>query len=306
MNGHTRKGRAAPDAAAPGPAGTQEGTQAGPIRWRSPRRGHPSAGFTLVELLIAAVIATILMGAVYQILVTNQRISGVQREQVVAHQTVRAGIDLLAQELREVSASGGDLLVLGGDSVAFRAFRAHGVVCAIGADGPSSIRVMPLGRPFVNEEQIYVFADDDPETAVDDAWFRSTVQDAGTLGAVTCGSDNREAQGIMPGLSAAQLLRVRPGAIVRSWERVRYGLVVRDGESFLMRQVQGQAAAPLVGPLAPGVGLVFEYLDAVGNETAAAAQVARVQITLRTVSEERTEAGQQVADSLTTSVFLRN
>jgi len=259
-----------------------------------------------VELLVAAVIGTVLMGAVYQVLVSNQRISGVQREQVVAHQTVRAGLDLLAQELREVSASGGDLLVLGGDSVAFRAFRAHGVVCAVAADGATSIRVMPLGRPFADEEQLYVFADDDPETAVDDAWFSSITQSAGTLGAVTCGADNRAAQRIMPGLSATQLLRVRPGATVRSWERVRYGMVVRNGESFLMRQVQGQAAAPLVGPLEPGVGLVFDYLDAIGNETAAAAQVARVQITLRTMSEARTEAGQQVRDSLTTSVFLRN
>lgn len=292
--------------ATPGPRETGEG----PIRRRSPRPGHRSAGFTLVELLVAAVIGTVLMGAVYQVLVTNQRVSGVQREQVVAHQTVRAGLDLLAQELREVSASGGDLLALGGDSVAFRAFRAHGVVCAVSSDGSSSIRVMPLGRPFVDEEQLYVFADDDPETAVDDAWFSSIVQNAGTLGAVTCGADNSPAQQIMPGLSAAQLLRVRPGAIVRSWERVRYGLEVRNGESFLMRQVQGQTSAPLVGPIDPGVGLVFDYLDASGNETAAAAQVARVQITLRTVSEARTEAGQQarqqVRDSLTTSVFLRN
>jgi len=297
MNG--RKGMGC---ATPGPRETGEG----PIRWRSPRPGHRSAGFTLVELLVAAVIGTVLMGAVYQVLVSNQRISGVQREQVVAHQTVRAGLDLLAQELREVSASGGDLLVLGGDSVAFRAFRAHGVVCAVAADGATSIRVMPLGRPFADEEQLYVFADDDPETAVDDAWFSSITQSAGTLGAVTCGADNRAAQRIMPGLSATQLLRVRPGATVRSWERVRYGMVVRNGESFLMRQVQGQAAAPLVGPLEPGVGLVFDYLDAIGNETAAAAQVARVQITLRTMSEARTEAGQQVRDSLTTSVFLRN
>jgi len=302
MNGHGCNDGTGGRNAAPGSVGPGEG----PVRWRAPRPGHGSAGFTLVELLVSALIATILMGAVYQVLVTNQRVSGVQREQVVAHQTVRAGIDLLAQELREVSASGGDLLVLGGDSVAFRAFRAHGVVCAVAADGSPSIRVMPLARPFEDEERLYVFADDDPETTADDAWFSSTTQNAGTLGAVTCGTDNRPAQRIMPGLSAAQLLRVRPGAIVRSWERVRYGLEVRNGESFLMRQVQGETAAPLVGPLQPGTGLTFEYLDANGNTTATAAQVARVQITLRTVSEARTEAGQQVADSLTTSVFLRN
>jgi len=302
MNGHACHDRTCSRDAASGPVGTGKA----PICSRAARPGHGSAGFTLVELLVAALIGTILMGAVYQVLVSNQRVSGVQREQVIAHQTVRAGIDLLAQELREVSASGGDLLVLGGDSVAFRAFRAHGVVCAVSADGAPSLRVMPLGRPFEDEERLYVFADDDPETAADDAWFSSIAQNAGTLGAVTCGTDNRPAQRIMPGLSATQLLRVRPGAIVRSWERVRYGLEVRNGESFLMRQVQGEPAAPLVGPLQPGTGLTFEYLDADGNTTATAAQVARVQITLRTISGAWTEAGQQVVDSLTTSVFLRN
>jgi len=264
-----------------------------------------SAGFTIVELLIAALIASILMGAVYQVLVTNQRVSIVQREQLLGHHTVRSGIDILAQELREVSAGGGDLQVIESDRVSFRALRAFGVVCAIGEDGQPSLRVMTQGRPFVEDEVLYVFADDNPETAQDDAWF--SVPASSVNSGYSCGADNQPAQRIMvPGLSSAQRNRIRPGAPVRSWELVEYRVQVESGEPYLVQQVEGRDPFRLVGPLASDGGLEFTYFDENGNETAAAAQVATVQVTLRTDSDARTGDGRTIDDELTVVVALRN
>jgi len=263
-----------------------------------------SAGFTIVELLIAALIASILMGAVYQVLVTNQRVSIVQREQLLGHHTVRSGIGILAQELREVSAGGGDLQVIESGRVSFRALRAFGVACAIGEDGQPSLRVMTQGRPFTEGEVLYVFADDDPETAQDDVWF--SVPASNVSSGFSCGADNQPAQRIMvPGLSSAQRNRIRPGAPVRSWELVEYGIQVVSGEPYLVR-VQGGETSRLVGPLSSDDGLEFVYLDENGNETASAAQVATVRVTLRTDSDARTAEGRTIDDELTVVVALRN
>jgi len=281
----------------------QKGTsRMGDSRGRAGALG--SAGFTLVELLIAALIASILMGAVYQVLVTNQRVSIVQREQLLGHHTVRSGIGILAQELREVSAGGGDLQVIASDRVSFRALRAFGVVCAIGEDGQPSLRTMTAGRPFTEGEVLYVFADDDPETAQDDVWF--SVPASNVSSGYTCGADSQPAQRIMvPGLSSAQRNRIRPGAPVRSWELVEYGVQVVSGEPYLVR-VQGGETSRLVGPLSSDDGLEFVYLDENGNETAAAAQVATVRVTLRTDSDARTAEGRTIDDELTVVVALRN
>ncbi len=274
---------------------------------RAPRS---EAGFTLVELLVAAVIGMILVGAVYQVLVTNQRVSAVQQAQVAGHQTVRAGVDLLSQELREVSAGGGDLLVMTSDSVAFRALRAFGVVC-LEPESPSfAVRVWTSGRPFTEGMSVYVFAEGDPETTADDAWFRVPIWGVTAPGSRTCGPDDDiPAQRIfLMGLSDVQLSRIRTGAPVRSWDRVRYGIGTVAGEPYLVRQVAGVDATPvpLVGPLAGPGGVAFTYLDAAGNETADPAAVARVTVTLRTASAATTMDGRVVADSLTTTVFLRN
>jgi len=280
--------------------------RSGPGRPRARGFGPIGArGFTLVELLISIVVSTILLGAIYQVLATNQRVSAVQGEQILSQQTVRAGMEVLSQELREVAARDGDLLTLETSRVAFRAPRAFGLACEVIPNTPPTLRVAPIGRPFEAGDSVYVFADGNPSRADDDVWFGVAIQSvsAGT----PCGADGVPAQSIVltgPG-NSLDVARIRMGAPVRSWEVVEYGLEVIGGESYLTR-VQGGTSARLVGPLEPGTGLAFEYLDQGGNPTTVAGSVTRVRVTLRTVSGARTEQGRQVADTLTTLVFLRN
>lgn len=270
----------------------------------APARAGRTAGFTIVELLVAAVVASILMGAVYQVLVTNQRISVVQREQMAGHQTVRAGLDLLAQELREVSGGGGDLLEAEEDQIAFRALRAQGIACLVGSAVNPVVNVLVPTRPFVAGEPLYLFADDDPETDDDDSWLQATIQDAD--GGVTCGTDLQPAQELtLTGLDAAQWAQIGAGAQVRSWEEVEYTVQDYSGVSYLVR-IQDGDAARLVGPLAAGNGLRFEYLDTDADPTANAGEVRQIRVILRTTSVAQTGSGGSIADSLSTSVHLRN
>jgi len=264
-----------------------------------------SSGFTITELLVAILISTILLGSIYQVLITNQRIAVVQREQVLGQQTARAGLDILTQELREISAAGGDLTAIEVSRVAFRGLRAFGIACQVTNSTPPIVTVANEGRRFVVGDSVYVFADGNPSISADDQWMAVAVTEV--TNNLTCGTDAVPAQRLVlsgPGLQA-DADRILSGAIVRAWEGVAYETESVDGVTYLSR-VRGGVSARLVGPIRADNGLAFRYLDENGSQTNVPANVARIAITLRTLSEARDQAGQQVRDSLTTSVNLRN
>lgn len=266
-----------------------------------------NAGFTLVETVVAMLIAAILLGATYQVLVTTQRVSTVQTEQILANQTVRAAVDVLAQELRETSIAGGDLTLADADRVEFRALRTFGVACVV--DEPS-LRVANFGRRFSTQDRVFVFADGDRSTAVDDTWHPATVVDIPGLSEFCPGSPPKPAQRLaLAGGIDGEWGGVRQGAPVRGFQVVAYHEGEVDGEPYLVRTAEG-ATVPLVGPLDPDGGLELEYLDADGNvlgTPATPGNVRRVRITVRAASGARMAPGADpVGGVLTTTVFVRN
>jgi prepilin-type N-terminal cleavage/methylation domain-containing protein len=267
------------------------------------RRG--ASGFTITELMVAIVIGTILIGSIYQVLITNQRIAVVQREQVLGQQTVRAGIDLLVQELRELSPGGGDLSTIAASEVAFRGLRAFGVSCQVVNSVPPVVTVANEGRPFAVGDSVYLFADGNPAVAIDDEWMSVAVTQV--TNGLTCGTDAVPAQQLAlsgPG-TQQDSDRVLSGAIVRGWDGVSYSLKTVNDVVYLSRE-QGGVSSRLVGPLRAGNGLAFRYLTADGAVTTVPADVARIEITLRTLSQATNRDGNHVTDSLITSVNLRN
>ena len=92
-------------------------------------------GFTLVELIIVAVLGAVVVGSTYEIMLSSQRAYTVQTAQIQGQQTVRAGIAILFSELREMSRAEGDILTMGSDRIEVRAMRAFGLVCGVGAAG---------------------------------------------------------------------------------------------------------------------------------------------------------------------------
>lgn len=271
-----------------------------------PRLNLPgNHGFTVVELMVAILIGTILMGSIYQVLVTNQRLALVQREQVLGQQTTRAGLDLLVQELREVSAGGGDLTAIQNNRVEFRALRAFGVACQVVNGPPPLVTVANEGRPFVAGDSVYLFADGNPAIAADDQWFTAAVTEV--TNGLTCGTDAVPAQRLALSGPADEDTAdlILSGTLVRRWEGVAYAMQEINGVTYIVRE-QGGSTDRLVGPIRSGNGLTFRYLDDTGVQTNIPASVVRIEVTLRTLSNARDQAGALVMDSLTTSVNLRN
>lgn len=256
-------------------------------------------GMTLVELLIAMVAGMVVLGAAYQVLVTSQRVYTVQSERVVGQQTVRAGMEVLFGELREVSPREGDLLDLDEREVEVRAMRAFGLVCDIGT---GSISVLLQNGEIEADHRMFVFADGDPEDMSDDDWVEfaglSVTDDSS---ACAQGSEVQTVTGL------SGIGDVREGAPVRSAATWTYGAYEFDDGWYLGRTSGGSSSAvPLVGPLDSRTGLRFEYLDADAMETTDPSEVRRIRVTLRTASDATDRSGNEVSDSLTADVFLRN
>ena len=90
-------------------------------------------GFTLIEMLIALVLLAIVAEVLLRLLTASQRVSRAQSRQVALQSSVRAGALLVPSELRELSVGGSnpDLLVLGRDSITYRAMRGLGYTCSL-------------------------------------------------------------------------------------------------------------------------------------------------------------------------------
>ena len=81
-------------------------------------------GFTLVEILVAMAIASVVMAGIYSAYSSQQRSYIVQEQVAGMQQSLRAAMDLMERELRMVGFdpygnSGADIITAGGDNITF-------------------------------------------------------------------------------------------------------------------------------------------------------------------------------------------
>lgn len=266
-------------------------------------KNRTRGGFTVVELLIVTVLGALVVGATYQVLIVNQRTYTAQNAQIQSQQTVRAGLDVLFGELRELSTGDGDIIAFGIDTLKVRVMRRFGLVCGTNI-GAGTVDVLRVGNWFEVGDSVVIYAENDVASANDDDWFMGLVIARDTT--FSCGAAPAQRLTI-PAVSAAAaaLDTVRIGASLRSFTHYTYGLFNIDGEPYLGRR-QGTTATPLVGPLRSTNGLAFMYLDTLGAVTTTLANIAQVGVTLRTLSGVRGPDGRFVSDSIKTRIFARN
>jgi prepilin-type N-terminal cleavage/methylation domain-containing protein len=289
-------------------------------------------GFTLIELLVALVLLGLVSAALYRILVNNQRLYMAQTQRIDLSQNVRAAGSILPAELRELSASEGDIIAMSPTSITIRAMRWLSFVCQIPVlGGPSwnGLQMIIRGgapgqmgfygaRGLQNSDSLLVYWDGNQTNRLDDYWpIGGVVASApvncpgvpvspGTL--VTFNASPSP----VPFATANVAGAITVGAPVRGWERVTYSLFQSptDGQWYVGFQPAGQTMQPLIGPLLAN-GLQFDYYAADGSVTAVRTQVARIDLTVRARTANAIRKGGQAAaaiavDSVVTSVALRN
>jgi prepilin-type N-terminal cleavage/methylation domain-containing protein len=263
------------------------------------------SGFTLVELTLVVLIASVVVAALYSVLISSQRAFSYERATVRGNQVMRAGMEVLFSELREISPQQGDLIAMNDDTVTIRAARAFGLVCQVSSPYPVyNVRVRKVGDGFQAGDSAFIFADNDIKLRGDDVWVPTVVRSASTSG--NCGGDQAQEMSLTAGFAFAGD-SVSPGAEIRAFKRYTYGLMrMYFGETYLARWEPGIGNyQALVGPLDED-GLSFVYQDSTGAVTNIRNNVRQIRLTLRTSSPVRGLDGDRLADSLTTTIFTRN
>lgn len=264
-------------------------------------------GFTMVEMLVVTVLGSLVVLAVYQVLLTNQRTYTAQNAQITSQQTVRAGMDVLTGELRELSRQGTDILAFGADSLKVRTQRKFGLACSVNV-AAGTMNVIKYGSWIAVDDSVVMYAENRTSTASDDSWIkgkvtsRDTTAMCGTRAAATLTIPQ-----ISTAASGASHDTIRAGSPVRTYTIYTYGIYTVDGAPYLGRKDSGSSTVnPLVGPLKSTTGLAFRFLDTLNAETTTIANIAQIEITLRTSSTVRGPQGGYIADSVVTRISLRN
>jgi hypothetical protein len=222
-----------------------------------------------------------------------------------ARHAMRASATILASELREVSAAGGDLLAIGPDSVAIRSTVGFAIACAVNT-GVSQISLTEVSGHFslADADSILIFVENGIDDG-DDTWRALHVTGLSPGGpACTWGSPADMMAAINGSLNGVWI-----GAPVRLFQPYVYGLYQEgDGRSWLGRKEAAPAASyiPVAGPLAPADsgGLVFTFYDAVGAPTTNRFNVARIDIQVRAPAYRSLDEPDY--RTLSTSTYLRN
>jgi type II secretory pathway pseudopilin PulG len=297
-------------------------------------------GFTLIELLIVVVLGSTVIMATLGILITNQQIHTVNTATVAGQQSTRMAADILSTELREVSASGGDILSMSATSLEVRLMRKFSLTCATDLLGtqPSLtvIKTIPAAGTLTNAmalmsgistfavgDQVFVYADNDPGDPDDDVWIPATV-DVVAVSATSCnpfGGDPLDTSDDVDGVTltftgqkndfSEDLLDpqgdfVDIGAPVRSYLEYTFSTMTRGGDEYLARREGNGAWVPMVGPLRATNGLEFVYRDAMGVVTNTPADVRQIEVTVRTGSTVLNSLGDLVSDEITMLIYTRN
>lgn len=267
-------------------------------------------GFTLVELLVVVVLGSLVLMAALQVLITNQRTYTAQSAVISGQQSTRMALEVLFSELRELSPSGGDIMMMSQDSLRVRLMRKFSIVCATDYSGVGlgnfDITVLRLpGATFATGDSIFVFANNDEGDDADDVWIKTSIGNVASQSCPQAGSPpGMELR--FGGLAALFMAdSVGLGAPVRSFQHFTFGLTTYDGQPYLGRK-QGNVWTPIAGPLQAGTGIEFVYRDALGNVTATATDVRQIVTRIRTRSDVLNSLNRPVTDSILAWVHTRN
>lgn len=278
-------------------------------------------GFTLVELIIALVLMTLVGTVIFQLLNGTQRVSTAQSERMRLQSSIRTGALVVPAELRELSTNGAgqtDLVHIDTDSVTYRAARGIGFTCAVTATGIRILNttVLPfsaLRTTVPGRDSLLLFVDGDPGSRGDDAWVRLPIS---TVATSTCGSQAAIAittPNFINSLPDSQLVSVVVGGPVRTEEVMRLKRYTADGQEWVGAASisGGDAVQPILGPIAPG-GFALSYFTGDGTATTVRANVRVIGITVIGLTERavaqggNTGANVILQDTLVTRVLLRN
>lgn len=276
---------------------------------------HRRQGFSLVEIMVAMALTSIVTGAVYRLLLASQRFSRAQLSQLSLQTNVRSGSIAALNEFRELgtvtagSADQNDILGVTASGITYRAARGLGFLCQ-----PPNANRLQIARgsfsgyrdPQATRDVAYVFLDGAPDTEADDSWLGLPVVDVATgatcPGSMGAGLTLTTSGAVPPDLPAGTPIRIYEVMELRSYQS--------EGRSWLGARSAGtgENIQPVSGPLADPDGFRLEYLDAAGVQTSDLTAIKGIRIAVHAIGEDSLSplSGARVEEELVSAVTLRN
>jgi prepilin-type N-terminal cleavage/methylation domain-containing protein len=277
-------------------------------------------GFTLIELMTALVIFTLVAGSISRFLINSQRLSRTQIERIGLQSDLRTGVLVVPSELRELAANGtgSDILSMASNNISFRAMRGVGFICQVSA---TEIRLLDTGAiPFYgaryvdhSRDMVDVFVENDPDVATDDTWLM--LQPTGMDRSSSCGTNAaiRLSFNDFSGQLPNGIGDIVMGGPVRSFEVMELGRLATGGQTWLgARSISGGQSTllPVLGPLTSN-GFQLQYFDSGGVATTNPNNVRQIRVMLRGMTDHAVtralgDVPAVMQDSLVAVVTLRN
>ncbi len=252
-----------------------------------------SGGFTMVELMIFMVLATLIAAGLYQVVRFQQRAYREHRETVARHDALRLASSILTADILEASGREGDFVVIDSDSIVLRSPTGFAIICD---RDPSDKRIAITEVTGAG----YASASDTLLIYHPGGWLVRAIQDINPSGpSLTCPYGGGHAPDMTLRVNGP-VDGVPVGAPVRAFRRHSYGLSKRENSWWLARD-DGSNTWALAGPLSADSGIAFAYFDSAGRPTTDPTRVALVDLTI--VAQT---AGSDDSDTLTISVRPRN
>jgi prepilin-type N-terminal cleavage/methylation domain-containing protein len=253
-----------------------------------------SRGFTLLELVIALVLLGVIGAIVYPIISGSRRLYRSDTARIDRRQSLRAAVTILSTDLRELDASGGDILAMSPTAITIRGTRQLAFLCAAPPAGLTTVlavRESPVfgARDFnAATDSLLIYYEGPAER---DEWLPARLL---SIDGGVC-ADGTRARDLTVRL-ATDSVRLLPGAPIRGFEVVSYRLYEGgDGQWQIGMEDGGPGSIqPLVGPVTAR-GLTLIYRDARGGLTAMPESVATIELGVRVAQ-----------DSAIVAIALRN
>jgi prepilin-type N-terminal cleavage/methylation domain-containing protein len=294
---------------------------------------HRRPGVTLVELVVALTLFSLVATIMLTILREQQRFHTGALEIIDTRRSAHQAIDLLYGELRAISSA--DIYSISDSAITFRTTIGSSHLCAIDSGRVSialpstrTARVAALttflALPRAGDSVLVYDPGEVPEPD-DDHWHPHVV--LGDPGGGACpgrphglASNATEASGIAFQLAPPLAATVAVGSPLRFFRPASYSLYRGSGTTWMLGYSSCAAGTctvrqPLSGPYRPfasggGGGVAFAYFDAQGAPTSDGSRVSRIDVVARARSAAPLQVGhvrgQRYQDSLATTIALRN
>jgi len=293
-------------------------------RRRAPRR---RSGLSLIELMVVAVLLSVIGALLTGLLVRQQRFHRTVTSVTDARAHMRDIATILPTDIRSISTVGQDLITKGVNDMQFHSFIGSSVLCRYNAANqidlpPKTLASGNVLSAWINDpapgDIIFVYNDSTAAGNVDDAWTEYTITDTAsstdvswcpTSSTFTTAADAGRRRYRLTLSGAPNPAQIKVGAPIRLAREVRYSVYqASDGQYYVGYQRCSDSGTPgvagpcgtvevLAGPVKAATtdtntsGLYFSYYKQNGAlATNAADTVAWISVGVRTASSSLRQA----------------